>query len=254
MEQRQHGMTQQEIDSYRERWGKGPHVAADLAVVSVPFDHPEARLQVLLIRRAHGPYAGSFALPGGFVEISEDLEDAARRELGEETGLADLGTAYVEQLKTYGLPKRDPRARVISVVFLALVPWHELKPTVAGDDASEARYFPLRAGEAVDEQGRGITMAFDHDLALRDLRVRLQLMAAHSSAPMLLLPAEFTLPQAQRAYEVWLERPLDPERFDAWLLRQRWLELVERPKGERDREQERHRLRVRKPLWAPPEG
>ena len=126
MDDNRHGMSRQEIESYQRRFGKGPHVAADLAVVTVPWSSPRPRLSVLLVRRGRGPYQGAMALPGGFVEMEEDLEAAARRELGEETGISNLGAAHIEQLKTYGLPKRDPRARVVTVVFLALVPWQEL--------------------------------------------------------------------------------------------------------------------------------
>lgn len=244
-----HGMSPQEIESYQRSYGKGPHVAADLAVVTVPWSMPRPRLNVLLVRRGRGPYQGAMALPGGFVEMEEDLEAAARRELGEETGLSSLGTAHIEQLRTYGLPRRDPRARVVTVVFLALVPWQELGKAVAGDDAAEAHFFAMEGPVAVDEEGRGIVMAFDHDLALRDVRARLRELAMHSSAPLLLLPREFGLEQARGAYEVVLEERLDPDRFEQWLLRQGWLELVEKPKGESDRHLARHRLRHARPSW-----
>jgi 8-oxo-dGTP diphosphatase len=246
MDRREHGMTQAEIDAYQERWGKGPHVAADLVVVSIPWDRPDPAAHVLLIRRAHGPFQGAFALPGGFVEMDEDLEAAARRELSEETGLEAAG--WVEQLQTYGRPGRDPRARVVSVVQLAMVPWHELKQAQAGDDASEARFVRLQRAEAFDEQGSRIVMAFDHDLALQQARSRLRTLGSFSSAPMLLLVPEFTLMQAHRVYELVLERSIDASAFEAWLQRQGWLELVEGPNGRADR----YRLRSRKPAWMDP--
>ena len=88
-----------------------------------------------------------------------------------------------------------------------------------------------RGPVAVDEEARGIGMAFDHDLALRDVRARMRELAMHSSAPLLLLPLEFGLEQARAAYEVALEEQLDPDKFEQWLLKQGWLELVEKPKG-----------------------
>ncbi len=250
MSEKRHGMSRQEIDAYRERHGKGPHVAADLAVVSVPWSMPQPRLHVLLVRRGRLPYEGALALPGGFVEMEEDLEVAARRELAEETGLGSLGGAHIEQLKAYGMPTRDPRGRVVTVVFMALVPWHELGHAAAGDDAADARFYALEGGTALDEAGRGVAMAFDHDLALRDVRLRLRELALHSSAPLLLLPAEFGVEQARAAYEVVLEERLDPERFDPWLYGQGWLELVEKPKGELDRRMARHRMRQLRVTWA----
>jgi 8-oxo-dGTP diphosphatase len=249
---REHGMTAEQIDAYQQRWGKGPHVAADLVVVSVPWERPDPALNVLLIRRAHDPFQGAHALPGGFVEMDEDLEAAARRELSEETGLGDLSAGWVEQLQTYGLPKRDPRARVVSIVYLAMVPWHALKPPKAGDDASEARFVRLKGGEALDENGRGVVMAFDHDLALREVRARLRVLGSYSSAPMLLLGPSFTLEQARQVYELVLETSLEPAVFESWVQAQRWLELVEIPKGGGERGAERYRLRARKPSWLPP--
>ncbi|HEY5669390.1 MAG TPA: NUDIX hydrolase, partial [Anaerolineales bacterium] len=90
-----------------------------LTVDIVIFTLRENRLQVLLIRRANQPFAGYWALPGGFVQVDESLEDAAARELSEETGIEQ---AYLEQLYTYGDPERDPRGRVVSVAYFALIP------------------------------------------------------------------------------------------------------------------------------------
>lgn len=236
-----HGMTQDEIDAYQERYGKGPHFAADLVVVSIPWQDPAPAVRVLLIRRAHPPFQGRFALPGGFVEIGEDLEDAARRELGEETGLSDLGTTWVEQLQTYGMPTRDPRARVISVVYLALVGAHELKRVQAGDDAADARFFVLRGDQAINEDGAPLKMAFDHEWALRDLRARLRQLAQGSSAPLLLLPEEFTIEQARIAYELLVDRRLDAQRFEEWIQAEPWLASSQGA---------RFRLVDRRPTWA----
>src|SRR5918994_2965049 len=127
-----------------------PAVAVDLVVLTVRGD----ALQALLVRRGTEPYQGSWALPGGFVRAGEDLPAAAERELVEETGLAGPA-AHLEQLASYGDPDRDPRMRVITVAYLALLA--EPATPVAGGDASEARWrqvAPLLAG-AED-------LAFDH--------------------------------------------------------------------------------------------
>jgi len=250
MDRHEHGMTQAEIDAYQQRWGKGPHIAADVALVSIPWDQPEPCVQVLLIRRKHGPFQGAFALPGGFVEMHEDLETAARRELAEETGLQDLAAGWLEQLQSYGRPGRDPRARVVSAVFLALVPWRALKPARAGDDASEACFVRLRGGEAFDDHGHRITMAFDHDLALRQLGSRLRTLATFSSAPLLLLAPEFTVQEARRVYELAVERAIDDDAFESWLLRMPWILPAESRKAGGDRSPRSYRLRSRTPTWV----
>jgi len=110
--------------------------------------------QVLLIRRKRWPFAGFWAIPGGFVELKESLEAAARRELFEETGLAD---ATLEQLHTFGDPGRDPRTRVISVVYLALLDGDALPSVRGDDDAAEACWWP------VDDLP---PLAFDHEKIL----------------------------------------------------------------------------------------
>ncbi len=120
----------------------------------------EARPQVLLIRRKHDPFAGSWALPGGFVDESERLADAARRELEEETGLK---VADLEQLFTAGDPGRDPRGWTVSVVYLARVELAQMK-AVAADDAEEVGWFPLDELPA---------LAFDHTMILDRARTRL---------------------------------------------------------------------------------
>ena len=105
-----------------------PHPAVTTDVVL--FTIQDERLLVLLIRRAHDPFRGHWALPGGFIDIDEDLETSARRELAEETGLSGM---YIEQLCTVGTPGRDPRERVISVVYFGLVPYETVAPKAASD-------------------------------------------------------------------------------------------------------------------------
>jgi 8-oxo-dGTP diphosphatase len=133
-----------------------PAVTVDIVLVS-----RERRPRVLLIRRKHDPFAGLWAIPGGFVDMDEALEVAARRELAEETGVR---LTKLEQLGTFGDPGRDPRGRTISVVYLARVSAARLRPQGA-DDASEAAWHLL---------GRLPPLAFDHDkiLACAQLRLR----------------------------------------------------------------------------------
>jgi 8-oxo-dGTP diphosphatase len=129
-----------------------PAVTVDVAVVT-----RQARPQVLLIRRKHPPFAGMWALPGGFVEMAESLEAAARRELFEETGIKGL---KLEQVHTFGDPGRDPRGRTISVVYLARVKLAQVKPR-AGDDAAQTAWHSLH---------RLPVLAFDHEQILAVVR------------------------------------------------------------------------------------
>jgi 8-oxo-dGTP diphosphatase len=133
-----------------------PALTVDVAIVT-----REAKPRVLLIRRKKEPFAGSWALPGGFVDENERLADAARRELVEETGVM---AAELEQLYTSGDPGRDPRGWVVSVVYLAQVDFNTVKPAAA-DDAGEVGWFPL---DALPQ------LAFDHAMLLNRVRVRLQ--------------------------------------------------------------------------------
>jgi 8-oxo-dGTP diphosphatase len=133
-----------------------PAVTVDVVLVT-----REAGPRVLLIRRKHEPFAGRWALPGGFVDMDEALEAAARRELYEETGVE---AAQLEQLQTFGDPDRDPRGWTISVVYLARVDAARLKPQAA-DDAAEVKWHRL---------GRLPPLAFDHDQVLVLARQRLK--------------------------------------------------------------------------------
>jgi 8-oxo-dGTP diphosphatase len=121
-----------------------PAVSVDIVIVT-----RETKPRVLLIRRKHDPFAGAWAIPGGFVNMDEPLDDAARRELFEETGVR---AKELVQLGTFGDPGRDPRGRVISIAYLALVDPKRLKP-VAADDAAEVAWFAL---------ARPPKLAFDH--------------------------------------------------------------------------------------------
>ncbi|WP_395576271.1 NUDIX hydrolase [Streptomyces sp. BK79] len=171
-------------------------VTVDLAVLTLRA----GALHVLLVERGQEPYAGRWALPGGFLLPSESAETAARRELAEETGLADVTGLHLEQLRTYSEPDRDPRMRVVSVAFAALLP--DPPEPRAGTDAAEARWVPYDA--AVD-------LAFDHGRILADARERVGAKLEYTCLATAFCPAEFTLGELQQVYEtVWgtaLDRP-----------------------------------------------
>jgi 8-oxo-dGTP diphosphatase len=178
-----------------------PAVTVDIVVVTI---HDNA-LKVLLIRRAQEPYAGMWALPGGFVEIDESLRRAAWRELREETGVS---ASFLEQLGAFGHPDRDPRERVITVVYYALVP-HERLRVRAGSDAAEARLFSF---EELPE------LAFDHAKILRRTQGRLRDKIEDPVIALQLVPKAFTLTELQRAHEFLLGRELDKRNFRKKLL------------------------------------
>jgi 8-oxo-dGTP diphosphatase len=175
-----------------------PHPAVTTDVVL--FTLRDGVLSVLLIERAHPPHQGMWALPGGFLEIDEDLETCAKRELREETG---IGGVYLEQLYTFGTPDRDPRERIISVTYFALTRSDTLQPKAASD-AARVAWFP------VTEPPR---LAFDHADIIRLARQRLVAKLNYSTIAFQLLPATFTLSQLQSVYEVLLGEPLDKRNF-----------------------------------------
>lgn len=173
---------------------------ADVATDGVVFglDLIEKVLKVLLIERGRPdePFAGSWALPGGFLNMDEDLEACARRELEEET---HLKLAYIEQLYTFGRPDRDPRGRVLSVAYWGIVR-PDLVEVQADDDAKNARWFPVNQLPS---------LAFDHaeiiDMALRRLRGKLRWQPVGVE----FLPEKFTITQLQEVYEIILGRQID---------------------------------------------
>ena len=187
-----------------------PAVTTDTAVFSII----EGRLNVALIERGGEPYKGHWALPGGFVQMDEDLETGARRELAEEAGVtpAQLEGLPFLQLGAYGRPDRDPRERVITVVFLTLVPMDRLK-LVASTDAARAEWF------AFDELPE---LAFDHAKILEDARHALAKLVStdlgdDASVGFSFLPEEFTLSQAQVAFETIKGEPLEKRNFRKWI-------------------------------------
>lgn len=135
-----------------------PMVTADAVVIGHRADGSR---HLLLIQRGHDPFQGGWALPGGFMEMDETLEQCARRELAEETGLY-LDIPFTE-IKSFSDPGRDPRGRTITVAFLATVDLDQLPPVCGGDDAAQARWFPL------DQLP---PLAFDHDAIVQEALVR----------------------------------------------------------------------------------
>lgn len=175
-----------------------PHPAVTTDVVL--FSVREQQLMLLLIKRRDAPFAGCWALPGGFLDIGEDLEACAARELAEETGLRGI---YLEQLYTFGRPDRDPRERVISVTYYALVPSDNLAPRAASDAAATGWYVIDRLPE----------LAFDHADIIALAHRRLVSKLDYSSIAFQFLPATFTLGEVQRVYEILLNAPLDKRNF-----------------------------------------
>jgi 8-oxo-dGTP diphosphatase len=173
-----------------------PSVTADVII----FNLRAGDLQVLLIRRKSSPFQTMWAIPGGFVGIDESLEDAALRELEEETGLRDV---YLEQLYTFGDPGRDPRGRTITVAYFALVPGTAVHPR-AGDDAAEARWWSVYDLPP---------LAFDHADILVYALQRLRYKLEYTAVGFELLPEPFTLSELQAAYEVILGEALDKRNF-----------------------------------------
>ncbi|MFI6643437.1 NUDIX hydrolase [Streptomyces sp. NPDC050504] len=177
--------------------GYDPHayepfaVTVDLAVFTVR----DNRLHVLLIERGEEPYKGAWALPGGFVQPRESAEQAARRELAEETGLdpVTVESLHLEQLRTYSEPGRDPRMRVVTVAYTALVP--DLPEPRGGSDAARARWVAPVAYER---------LAFDHQRILADAHDRVGAKLEYTCIATGFCPPEFTVGELRQVYEtVW---------------------------------------------------
>lgn len=233
------GLTEQEfLEQYKPKEYERPAVTVDMLVFAV--NEALDALRLLLIRRKNHPFIHCWALPGGFVEMEESLEEAARRELQEETGLQDI---YMEQLYTFGEPGRDPRIRVISTAYMALIQENAVAVT-PGDDAAEACWFTIQERDgrvelhgdngdvlyfhvtriplfiggvssvqeaAYKQENSGI--AFDHEKAIQMGLSRLRNKAEYTNILFGLMPEEFTLPELQKLYETVLGKRLYKSNF-----------------------------------------
>jgi 8-oxo-dGTP diphosphatase len=193
-----------------------------LTVDAVVFGFDEGDLKLLLIERGLDPFAGCWALPGGFVRVNETLEAAVRRELMEETGLSRV---FLEQLFTFGELDRDPRERVVSVAYYALVKLSDCR-LKASTDARQARWFPV---------GKLPKLAFDHREIIEVALRRLQGKVRYQPIGFVLLPPEFTLSQLQHLYEATLGTRLDKRNFRRKLLRTGLLAALEKRAAGRHR-------------------
>lgn len=208
---------QQFLNDYNPAEYEKPSVTVDNLIFSIKDNH----LQILLIKRGGYPYKDCWAIPGGFVEINESLEEAAERELYEETNLKDI---YLEQLYTFGNVDRDPRMRVISVAYMALVPRDKLKVN-AGDDAAEAEIFDvLVSGDRnliyFQNKDKNIfvssnDLAFDHSEIIRIAIERLRGKISYTNIAFSLLKDKdcFTIFELKKIHEIILGKKLDLPNF-----------------------------------------
>ena len=188
---------------------KYPHPSVTTDCVIFGFDG--VKLKVLLVERGMAPYKGRWAFPGGFLNMDESAEEGALRELKEETGLEG---AYIRQFHTFSAPQRDPRERVITIAYYALVRMQEVK---GGDDAADARWF------ALDEVP---PLAFDHDQILRKAEKTLRQQIHFEPVGFELLPEKFTIKQLQNLYEAILDMRFDRRNFYNKMRRLGMLELT----------------------------
>ncbi len=171
-------------------------VTVDLVIFTVNKD----KLKVLLTKRAEAPFPGYWSLPGGFLLVGESLDEAALRVLKEKTGVRNV---YLEQLYTFGKPGRDPRARVITVAYFALIPWANL-------DQPESKKVADLTWTPVDQVPK---LAFDHREILHSAVQRLRAKVSYSNIVYGLMPERFRLSELQKMYEIILDEELDKRNF-----------------------------------------
>lgn len=196
------------LAQYKHEEYPKPSVTVDLVIFTVC----NTRLHVLLIKRKGHPYKGSWALPGGFVDVGdayqnqgEDIEAAAHRELAEETGLPE-GSCFLEQLCTFGKPGRDPRTRVITVAHYALVPGNLMPLVKPGDDAAEAQWIGM-------DVVFNLPLAFDHAHVLEVALARIRGKIDYAPIAFGLVPKAFTTAELRAVYEAVKGDKYDPSNF-----------------------------------------
>jgi 8-oxo-dGTP diphosphatase len=194
-----------------------PSVTVDCVIFGL---EESSELKVLLIQRGHDPFKDHWALPGGFVDLDEDLESAALRELEEETSVRDI---FIEQLYTFGSPERDPRGRVISIAYYALVNLAE-HPLKASSDAKTVKWFNINNLPK---------LAFDHNDIMKVAIKRLRAKVRYQPVGFELLPEQFTLTQLQKLYETILgvDKPLNKRNFRTRILKMGVLKEVGKQEG-----------------------
>jgi len=197
------------------------HVETPLVTVDiVVFTIVEKSLNVLLVQRQTQPYQGYWSIPGGFIYAGETLEESAARWLRERTKVDDI---YLEQLYTFGQPERDPRARVITVTYYALINSEKLKPAAQQEGEAASHWFEL--AELPD-------LAFDHKTIVERAVRRLKQQLKTTGIAFQLLPEKFTLTELQRVYELILNRSLDKRNFRKKMLASRILTEIDETKME----------------------
>lgn len=212
-------MTEDEfLERYKKEEYPKPSVTTDLVIFTI-LDND---LKVLLIKRGGHPYKGSWALPGGFLDVGEgegekqgeDLDTCAHRELAEETGLPE-GACFLEQLYTFGNAGRDPRTRVVTVAYYALVSPDKAKVVQAGDDATEAEWVSVAGSllEMTDPSKRMRLLAFDHTFILEKALERIRGKIDYAPIAFELVPETFTVAELRRVYEVVKGQTYDPANF-----------------------------------------
>ena len=229
-----------------------PLVTVDVTILTVR----DGRLHVLLVQRpAAGdePFAGRWALPGGFVDVDRDdtLEQCAQRKLREKTG---LDSPWLEQVAARGSRDRDPRGWSVTHLYAALMP--DSEPLSAGGNAADVRWHPLDAqGRLVplddadsNEPHRRPQLAFDHESLLQEAVARVRSKSEYTDLPVYLLPARFTLPELQAIFEVVLGRPVDKKAFRTRVLASGMLEPLDETRATGRRPAQMFRLRDREGL------
>ena len=212
--------------------GGGARVAVDVAVCTVRL----AALHVLLARATAGPFAGTWALPGGLVRDAEPLDDAAARTLHDRTGLTDV---YLEQLYTFGSPDRDPATRVVSVAYVGLISDAGRFPAVGAGEAADVAWCPVRRLPA---------LAYDHADVVRTAVARLRAKLQYTNLVYTLLPPVFTVSELHAAYEAILGRRLDRRNFRKKILSTGLLASLDRVRRGAHRPATLYRFRRRRPM------
>jgi len=212
--------------------GGGARVAVDVAVCTVRL----AALHVLLARATAGPFAGTWALPGGLVRDAEPLDDAAARTLHDRTGLTDV---YLEQLYTFGSPDRDLATRVVSVAYVGLISDAGRFPAVGAGEAADVAWCPVRRLPA---------LAYDHADVVHTAVARLRAKLQYTNLVYTLLPPVFTVSELHAAYEAILGRRLDRRNFRKKILSTGLLASLDRVRRGAHRPATLYRFRRRRPM------